>query len=57
MESQRIAKLAVGSIVALGAIFLLRVFGGSPRVQAQNAPDGYEASLIDEGFEIAPVQG
>lgn len=56
MESQRIAKLAVGSIVTLGAIFLLGVFGSSPRVQAQNASDDYEASLIDEGFEIAPVQ-
>jgi hypothetical protein len=55
MESQRIAKLAVGSIVTLGAIFLLGVFGSSPRVQAQNGPDAYEASLIDEGFEIAPV--
>jgi hypothetical protein len=55
MESQRIAKLAVGSIVTLGAIFLLGVFGSSPRVQAQNAPDGYEASLIDQGFDIAPV--
>ena len=38
MESQRIAKLAVGSIVTLGAIFLLGVFGSSRRVQAQNAP-------------------
>src|ERR1700682_2411560 len=55
MESQRIAKLAVGSIVTLGAIFLMGLFGSSPRVQAQNAPDDYEASLIDEGFEIAPV--
>jgi len=55
MESQRITKLAVGSIVALGTIFLLGVFGSSPRVQAQNGPDEYEASLIDEGFEIAPV--
>jgi hypothetical protein len=55
MESQRIAKLAVGSIITLGAIFLLGVFGSSPRVQAQNGPDAYEASLIDEGFEIAPV--
>ena len=55
MESQRIAKLAVGCIVTLGAIFLLGVFNSSPRVEAQNAPDNYEASLIEEGFEIAPV--
>ena len=55
MESQRIAKLAVGSIVTLGAIFLLGVFGSSRRVQAQNAPDAYEASLIAQGFAIAPV--
>jgi hypothetical protein len=55
MESQRIAKLAVGSIVTVGAIFLLGVFGSSPRVRAQNAPGDYEASLIAEGFEIAPV--
>jgi len=55
MESQRIAKLAVWSIVTFGAIFLLGAFGSSPRVQAQNGPDAYEASLIDEGFEIAPV--
>jgi hypothetical protein len=55
MESQRIAKLAVGSIVTLGAIFLLGVFGSSPRLQAQSASDDYEASLIDEGLEIAPV--
>ena len=55
MESQRIAKLAVGSTVTFGAIFLMGLFGSSPRVQAQNAPDDYEASLIDEGFEIAPV--
>jgi hypothetical protein len=55
MESQRIAKMAVGSVVTLGAIFHLGVFGGSPRVQAQNAPDDYEVALIDEGFKIAPV--
>lgn len=55
MKSQRIAKLAVGAIVTLGAIFLLGVFNSSTRVQAQNAPDSYEASLIAEGFEIAPV--
>jgi len=55
MESQRLAKMAVGSIATLGTIFLLGVFGSSPRVHAQNPPDAYEASLIDEGFEIAPV--
>ena len=55
MARQRIAKVAVGSIVTLGAIFLLGVFGSSRRVQAQNAPDAYEASLINEGFQIAPV--
>lgn len=55
MESQRIAKLAVVSIATLVAILLVGVYGSSPRVQAQNAPADYEASLIQEGFEIAPV--
>jgi hypothetical protein len=55
MESRQIAKFAVGSVVTLTAVFLLGVFGSSPRVQAQNAPGDYEASLIAKGFEIAPV--
>jgi len=55
MKSQRLAKIAVGSIVTLGAIFLLGLFSSSPRVQAQSGPDAYEASLIARGFEIAPV--
>ena len=55
MESRQIAKFAVGSVVTLTAVFLLGVFGSSPRVQAQNAPGDYEASLIAQGFEIAPV--
>jgi len=55
MESQRIAKLAAGSVATLGAIFRLGVFSSSPRVRAQNVSDEYEASLIQEGFEIAPV--
>lgn len=41
--------------VCLTVAILLAGFDSSPRVQAQNPPDDYEASLIIKGFQIAPV--
>ncbi|MBV8070841.1 MAG: hypothetical protein JO270_13110 [Acidobacteriaceae bacterium] len=55
MESRRIAKSAVGSIVTLGAILLLGLAGSSLHMQAQNDGDDDEASRIEKGFKIAPV--
>ncbi len=53
MKSQQLVKSAAGAVVALGVVILAGILGSSSRVQAQ--ADNNEASMIERGFEIAPV--
>lgn len=55
MNSNRLAKLAAGSVLTLGVIALLGIANTPRRVQAQDAPDTDEATLVHIGFQIAPV--
>ena len=51
MKTQRLATMAAGAVLTLGVIVLA---ASTPRVKAQDA-DNDEASLVQRGFEIAPV--
>ncbi|MBV9306691.1 MAG: hypothetical protein JOZ45_11145 [Acidobacteriaceae bacterium] len=53
MKAQQFVKTAALAAVTLGVIILTGALGNSGRVQAHDDDD--EASLVQRGFEIAPV--
>ena len=52
MKSRQVVKTGAVALATFGVIILAGMLIGSARLQAQ---DAYEASLIQRGFEIAPV--